>query len=94
MGFLSSNCAKKERERAEKEGRPYKGDVGHIPDTTWTGTAEPYKWMDIDPRVNASLGGQAGRYPIGYRPTIFTFEEDIGSNGKLAGDDSGNDVNQ
>jgi hypothetical protein len=28
-------------------------------------------WLDLDPRVNLSIGGQVNRYPIGYVPTEF-----------------------
>jgi hypothetical protein len=30
--------------------------------------------MDLSPRVNMSLGGQAAGYPTGYMPTEFLFE--------------------
>lgn len=68
----ASLAAATERARAAAEGVPYTGHVGHVPDTTWTGQAQPYKWLDLTPRVNASLGGQAAHYPIGYKPTEFT----------------------
>ena len=73
---FSSRAARKEARRAKAAGTPYKGVVGHVPDTTWTGSPEPYFWMDLDPIVNSSLGGQANRYPLGYKPTGFIFEED------------------
>ena len=72
----ASDAAKKEARRARKAGTPYKGHVSHVPDTTWTGTPEPYCWEDFDPIVNTSLGGQSRRYPIGYKPTGFVFKED------------------
>ncbi len=50
--------------------------MAHVPDTTWTGTPEPYGWLDLTPVVNTSLGGQSNRYPIGYKPTGFVFKED------------------
>jgi hypothetical protein len=68
---LASQAARAERARAAAAGEPYAGQVGHVPDTTWTGTAQPYSWMDLTQRVNASLGSQAAQYPIGYQPTIF-----------------------
>lgn len=57
-------------------GTPYTGHVGHVPDTTWTNSPVPYFWLDLDPIVNTSLGGQAKKYPIGYKPTGFVFKED------------------
>lgn len=50
---------------------------GHVPDTTWTDDPLPHSWLDLDPRVNLSLGGQAGGYPVGFRPTEFIFDEDL-----------------
>ena len=72
----ASRAARKEAQRAASDGTPYTGHVGHVPDTTWTGSADPYNWLDLDPVVNTSLGGQANRYPIGYKPTGFVFKED------------------
>ena len=72
----ASKAAKKEAKRAINAGKPYTGHVGHVPDTTWTGNPDPYDWLDLDPIVNASLGGQANKYPIGYKPTGFIFKED------------------
>lgn len=59
----------------EKQNSSYTGHAGHVPDTTWTGTPQPHSWMDLTPKVNTSLGGQAGGYPIGYKPTKFIFKE-------------------
>lgn len=70
----ASAAAAEERARAAAAGTPYTGHAGHVPDTTWTGTAQPHTWLDLLPRVNSSLGGQATRYPVGYRPTEFIFE--------------------
>jgi hypothetical protein len=70
----ASRAAAQERAAAAAAGRPYAGHAGHIPDTTWTGQGNPWGWMDLTPRVNMSLGGQAARYPIGWRPTEFHFE--------------------
>lgn len=72
----ASRAARKEAQRAMKAGTPYTGHVGHVPDTTWTGTPDPYDWLDLDPVVNTSLGGQSNGYPIGYKPTGFVFKED------------------
>jgi hypothetical protein len=63
-----------ERARAVEAGAPYQGHAGHVPDTTWTGNPVPHSWLDLSPRINSSLGGQAGRYPLGYKPTEFIFE--------------------
>ncbi|GAB3586197.1 hypothetical protein GCM10027445_64670 [Amycolatopsis endophytica] len=62
-------------EAARREGarRPYNGDVGHAPDTTWAGYPEAYQWHDEEHRVNSALGGQARRYPIGWEPTEFVM---------------------
>jgi hypothetical protein len=70
----ASLAAAQERARATSNGTPYQGHAGHVPDTTWTGTPEPHSWLDLSPRVNMSLGGQAGGYPIGYKPTEFVYE--------------------
>jgi hypothetical protein len=71
----ASRSAAMEREAGIARGEPYAGHVGHVPDTTWTGNPYPWAWMDLIPRVNMSLGGQAVQYPIGYMPTEFLFEE-------------------
>ncbi|MFV5535565.1 LysM peptidoglycan-binding domain-containing protein, partial [Acinetobacter pittii] len=70
----ASKAALDERALAYQEGRAYIGHVGHVPDTTWMGTAQPYSWLDLDARINMSIGGQAPQYPIGYKPTIFLFD--------------------
>ena len=70
----ASAAAAEERASALAQGTPYQGHVGHVPDTTWTGNPQPYSWLDLSPRVNSSLGGQATRYPVGYQPTEFIFE--------------------
>jgi RHS repeat-associated protein len=70
----ASLAAAEERAAAEAAGDPYVGHAGHVPDTTWTGNPVPYRWLDLSPRVNSSLGGQAARYPVGYQPTIFIFK--------------------
>ena len=75
LRIRASASAAKERARAAAAGTPYQGHVGHVPDTTWTGTADPYSWLDLDPSVNMSIGGQANRYPIGYKPTEFRFKD-------------------
>ena len=49
--------------------------AGHVTDSTWMGTAEPYEWQPMSPKVNSSLGGQNKRYPVGYKPTIFLLGE-------------------
>ena len=69
----ASRAAAAERARAAAAGSPYSGHAGHVPDTTWTGSATPPSWMDLTPRVNTSLGGQSVHYPVGYRPTVFEF---------------------
>ena len=79
-GLLSreaSRAAAKERARASAAGQPYQGHAGHVPDTTWTGNANPPAWADLSPRVNTSLGGQSGHYPVGYKPTTFQLIEDL-----------------
>lgn len=38
----ASAAASEERARAEAAGDPYEGHVGHVPDTTWTGTASGF----------------------------------------------------
>ena len=58
---------------AERGRTRYEGHAGHVPDTTWTGRAEPHSWLDLDPSINHSLGGQSRRYPLGYKPTEFNY---------------------
>ncbi|MEU6246071.1 hypothetical protein [Glycomyces sp. NPDC047010] len=69
-------AAARERARAERAGEPY-GDLvaAHLPDTTWTGTADPPGgWGRHDATVNASLGSQSDKYPEGYRPSGFELD--------------------
>ena len=68
-----------ERARALAAGTPYQGQVGHAPDTTWTGNPVGREWHDQTQRVNASLGGQASHYPVGYIPTVFQLQMPDGS---------------
>ena len=71
----ASREARRERKRAERAREPYGAQVaGHVPDTTWTGKPVPYRWMRLDDNVNESLGSQAERYPVRFRPTAFVFE--------------------
>ncbi len=72
----ASAAARNEKIRAQQAGTPYSGHAGHVPDTTWTGRPQPYSWLDLDPIVNTSLGGQSTKYLVGYKPTIFIFTED------------------
>ncbi|UTY59328.1 DUF6531 domain-containing protein [Massilia sp. erpn] len=70
----SSRTAALERQRAANAGTPYGAQqAGHVPDTTWNGTPTPYSWLPLDPVVNASLGGQARGYSIGYKPWVFLY---------------------
>ena len=69
----ASRAARKEGKRAADNGEAYKVHVGHVPDTTWMGQPNPHSWLDLDPKVNMSIGGQANKYPIGYKPTKFKF---------------------
>ena len=64
-----------ERNRAEAAGQSYRGVAGHGPDTTWTGKPKPPEWQDEDWIVNSSLGAQARRYPLGYKPTEFILND-------------------
>ena len=74
MRDAADSAAEKERRRAIAAGTPYGGKVaGHGPDTTWTGQPEPPCWLPISRRLNSSLGRQAQDYPIGYKPTDFSF---------------------
>ncbi|MET8151721.1 FG-GAP-like repeat-containing protein [Actinoplanes sp. NPDC049668] len=67
----ASQAAAAERAAAAARGAPYQGHAGHVPDTTWMGRPEPHSWLDLSPRVNMSVGGQAPQYPLGYQPTEF-----------------------
>jgi len=75
----ASRAAAKERAAAAARGKPYSGVVGHGVDTTWTNnpTNPPGGWPDQTKRVNSSLGGQSGRYPIGYKPDGFYLSPGI-----------------
>jgi hypothetical protein len=65
-------AAAAERANAAALGTPYGAmQAGHVPDTTWTGNPQPYTWLPLSPSVNASLGSQATRYPVGFKPTGF-----------------------
>ncbi|WP_182114355.1 MULTISPECIES: WXG100 family type VII secretion target [unclassified Actinotalea] len=64
-----------ERARASAAGSPYQGVAGHLPDPTWTNRPGSEKWADETITVNSSLGGQAGHYPVGYKPTVFELVE-------------------
>lgn len=74
MRYQANVAARNERIRTENAGIPYRGVVGHVPDTTWINKPEPPMWADQIYRVNSSLGGQSLRYPIGYKPTYFIFK--------------------
>jgi RHS repeat-associated protein len=74
----SKQAIRAEKQRALEAGTPYKGVAGHGPDTTWTGTAVPPEWLDMDLSVNSSLGAQAAsRYPIGFKPTGFRLVKGV-----------------
>ncbi|MEU4313827.1 hypothetical protein [Nocardia sp. NPDC024068] len=72
-----------ERERTSNPGKypsdpiqfPNGAAAGHVPDTTWSGplpgSPTPYRWEALDYKLNASIGGQAGAYPHGYRAIAF-----------------------
>ena len=71
LRLAANRAADIEAARGAAAGTPYLGQVGHVPDTTWIGVPEPFSWLDLEPRVNLSIGGQARRYPLGYVPTDF-----------------------
>lgn len=73
----ASRAARMERSAASAVNKPYLGEAGHVPDTTWTGTGQPHSWLDLSKSVNRSLGRQALKYPIGYQPTKFVFESPL-----------------
>jgi hypothetical protein len=70
----AEKAAYRERKRAEAAGTPYKGVAGHVPDAAWMGQGQPHEWQDMSKRVNSSLSGQIGNYPVGYQPTHFEIE--------------------
>ncbi|MGW0038131.1 hypothetical protein [Gordonia sp. NPDC003376] len=68
----ASNYRESLRSINPTEYNRYQGkDVGHVPDTAWTGVATTGNWMPLTPTVNQSIGGQATGYPIGYRARLF-----------------------
>lgn len=70
-------AAARERINQERAGEPYGDDqAAHLPDTTWTGTAEPPQgWGRHTAAVNRNIGAQSGTYPEGYNPTEFELGE-------------------
>lgn len=78
----ATKAAAKEKRRAkavEAAGgpkSPYSKDMvaGHVPDASWMGKGEPFEWQPMSRRVNSSLAGQIGNYPVGYKPTRFEIE--------------------
>ncbi|AGG02915.1 hypothetical protein bthur0003_39690 [Bacillus thuringiensis serovar thuringiensis str. T01001] len=40
------------------------------------GKPDPHSWLDLYPKVNMSIGRQANKYSIGYKPTKFKFVEE------------------
>ncbi|MET9202096.1 hypothetical protein [Gordonia sp. NPDC003585] len=64
--------------RAERRANPDKYppgyEAGHVPDLTWQG-ATAYTFMAMTSSVNQSIGGQAGKYPVGYRARLFVVGE-------------------
>ncbi|MGH3874406.1 MAG: hypothetical protein ACRDSR_23380 [Pseudonocardiaceae bacterium] len=70
-------AAAAERRSQERAGKPYGDDhAAHLPDTTWTGQAEPPQgWGRHTADVNRNIGSQSGRYPEGYKPTEFELGE-------------------
>ncbi len=81
MRVASNKAAAAERSRAAAAGDPYRGQAGHVPDTTWINRADPYAWHDQTSLVNPSLGRQAQNYPLGYRPTKFELQYEPRSGG-------------
>ncbi|WP_179295943.1 RHS repeat-associated core domain-containing protein [Mesorhizobium sp. WSM4312] len=54
----SSALARAERLNAARAGSPYQGQVGHVPDSALTGTAQPPGgWQDMPGRSNSVIGG-------------------------------------
>lgn len=76
MSKESAAARKAEKLAGFNRGTPYKGDVGHVIDTTWSGKADTGEWMDQTPHINRSIGAQSGKYPLNYRSTGFTLEFD------------------
>lgn len=72
-------AARDERTRAENDpnDEAYGDQVAaHLPDTTWSGTADPPGgWGRHDDAINASLGSQSDKYPEGYKPTVFELDD-------------------
>jgi hypothetical protein len=51
-------AARTERLNAERAGRPYQGQAGHVPDTALTGLPNPPAgWLDMPGRSNSVVGG-------------------------------------
>ena len=73
----ASAAADAERSRALDAGTPYRGVVGHGPDTTWTGLPKSPFWQDLDRSINSSLGRQSLNYPIGFKPSRFIYFGDL-----------------
>jgi hypothetical protein len=57
----ASAATRQERERAAREGTPYTGQAGHVPDTAITGSPiPPGGWMDMPGVSNNCCGGVLG----------------------------------
>lgn len=57
----ASATARAERLRAARDGTPYNGNAGHVPDTAVTGQAQPPGgWLDMPGTSNQAAGGVLG----------------------------------
>ncbi|QTI71281.1 hypothetical protein [Gordonia polyisoprenivorans] len=59
-------------------------EAGHVPDLTWAGATQ-YPFMPMHKSVNAAIGNQATKYPVGYRARLFVKGVWVGSNCMPAG---------
>jgi hypothetical protein len=67
-------AARTERLNAAREGRPYTGQVGHVPDTALSGTPQPPAgWLDMPGRSNSVVGGGLSSR-IGTKVNIITID--------------------
>jgi hypothetical protein len=77
LGDEATRAARRERTRAELAGTPYPPGMaaGHVPDTSWTGDPDNPEWQALAYKTNSSLAGQNNGYRVGYKPTIFVYED-------------------
>lgn len=70
LNYDKEQAAADERDNPADGQGPYDDKVAaHLPDTTWTGDADPPGgWGRHDDSINSTFGSQSGLYPEGWKP--------------------------